>query len=540
MKIFGWNITRNATAATTVAEMAQEPVRARDVQGVSLFTVSNFDGEKNLGDIGPIKDYKVDYAALSARGWQSYLDSEICQLAIRRFSRWVIGDGLKLQAQPSDVVLKMQGIPCKKNFSEQVEALWHLYAEDKAVDIKGINNLGQIAKIAFEAAKIGGNVLVILRVVQGVLQVQLVDGANVVTPLVEMSGYGDNALYTATGNRVIDGVEIDAHGKPIAYHVCTGVMKHERIVARDSSGRLVAWLLTGLRHRLSSTRAMPLYTAVLETVAKLERYKEATVGSAEEAAKVTFTAEHQAYSTGENPLMAQLVKSYGAGRGAGSGDQPTDYNGNNLSSTVAATTGKTLINLPIGASMKAVESKKEVNFSGFYGPNVNIVFSVIGIPPDVAMMLYNSNFSASRAALKDWEHTLYDERVQFKREFYMPIYEYWLDLQVLQNRIDAPGYLTALMKQDRYTLIAYRKCLFIGVNVPHIDPLKEVNAERAKLGIGSEHIPLTTVDKATTNLNGGDYWENMKNYASELKEAEEEGIAIAHVYTPIRDNKADS
>ena len=51
----------------------------------TLFTIENFDGEKNLGEIGPAREYVLDYTALRVRSWQSYLESEITQTTINRF-----------------------------------------------------------------------------------------------------------------------------------------------------------------------------------------------------------------------------------------------------------------------------------------------------------------------------------------------------------------------------------------------------------------------------------------------------------------------
>jgi hypothetical protein len=55
---------------------------------------SSFDGEKNFGEIGPIKRYILDYHALSLRSWQSYLESDISKTVIDRYCIWVIDKGL--------------------------------------------------------------------------------------------------------------------------------------------------------------------------------------------------------------------------------------------------------------------------------------------------------------------------------------------------------------------------------------------------------------------------------------------------------------
>lgn len=513
--------------AEVVSEVTAVPTQMSTtvIRAEHLFTISeSFDGEKNFGDLGPIKNYTLDYDALRARGWQLFLESEICQLVILRFARWVVSKGLMLKAQPNDVVLESLGVDLPENFNEQLEARWQLFASNNRVDIKGESTLDQLAKKAFVSSRIGGDCLVILRVVNGSVQVQLVEGENVATPA-RCKFAGLNRVWD-NGNKVINGVELDANGKHVAYHIVTGLMSSERVVARDSKGRRVAFLVTGLKYKLSSTRAMPLITAVMETASKLDRYKEATVGSAEEAAKVAIVAEHNPASTGENPLTERLAQQRASRstNNAVDGSNPVDVNGRQLASTVAATTGKQLINMPIDSTLKSLESKKEIHFADFYLNNIDVVCSVVGIPPEVARMKYDSNFSASRAALKDWEHTLMDERLEFAQQFYRPIYEYWLDVQVLANRVSAPGYVKALGSDDYYVLDAYRVAQWLGANVPHIDPVKEVRAEREKLGPLFDYVPLATVEKATYALNGGDYWENQKNAARELEEVKSLGM----------------
>ncbi len=40
---------------------------------------------------------------------------------------------------------------------------------------------------------------------------------------------------------------------------------------------------------------------------------------------------------------------------------------------------------------------------------------------------------------------------------------------ILNNKIDAPGYIKARMNNDMYVVEAYRNARFIGMPVPHID-----------------------------------------------------------------------
>ncbi|MFN8317151.1 MAG: phage portal protein [Chitinophagales bacterium] len=473
-----------------------------------IFSYS-YNGEKNLGEMGPIKDYKMDYPALRVRSWQSFVESEITQTVIKRYITWVIGKGLKLQAEPVQKVLEMEGISLDSNtFCESVEARFSVYRKSKRSHYSGMKNLDGVAADAFKNAIVGGDVLVVLRFENNTVNIQLIDGHHIQTPV------GEAFPKNLNGNRIIDGVEIDPTGKHVRYYVKTDIFKYSVVEAYGKkSGLQMAYLVYGLEYRLNNVRGIPLNACVLESLKKMERYKEATVGSAEERQKIAFSIEHDNTSTGENPFVKNLSKALNVD---GNADLPKDLNGKALADHVAVTTNKQAINMPVGAGLKMLESKNELYFKDFYTVNIELVCASLGIPPEVAMSKYDSNFSASRAALKDWEHTLNVQRESFAFQFYYPIWIAFLETEIFKNKINAPGYAAAKASDDHMILDAYRMARFVGAPVPHIDPLKEVQAERAKLGTTGLHLPLTTLEAATESLNGGESDANMEQYSTEL------------------------
>ena len=476
-----------------------------------IYTYS-YNGEKNLGEIGPIINYDVDYQAIRARSWQSYLESEIAQTVLNKFSIWVIGQGLKLQAEPEKLTLKSEGIKFDtEEFNDIIEPRFKTWARSNNSDYSQNENFISIQNMAFKSAIIGGDCLVVQRVKKGRNSVQLIDGCHVQRPPSAAFGRLDN------GNEVINGVEVDSKGNHVAYHVKKRGLenKFERIVAKNpGKSQRMAFLVYGSKYRLGETRGMPLIATVLETIKKLERYKEATVGSAEERQKVAYFLELGVQSTGENPLLGQMAAAYNADT---PGELPVTNDGKELADKVAASTNKQTFNLPIDSTMKILESKNELYFKDFYSVNINLICSSIGIPPNVAMSLYDSNYSASRAAIKDWEHVLRTFRAHFASMFHQPIYNLYLEIQILTNKVQATGYLKALATGNDYVVEAYRTARFIGASVPNIDPVKEVRAEREKLGELATHLPLTTLEAATEALDSGDSMSNIRQFEKELK-----------------------
>lgn len=482
--------------------------------------VQSYTGEKNLGEMGPAIDYRLNYNQLRVRSWQAYLESDIAQTILKKYTLWVIDCGLRLKSSPSKMVFPTES----EKFNEETEMRFNVWAKSKHASYNGMSTVNELAKETFKNAKIGGDCLVVLRYVNGIVKVQIIDGAHISSPL---------GGITLDG-RIRDGVEVDANGKHIAYHVCTSMGNYERIPAiNEASGMTVAFLVYGQRYRIDSMRGMPVIATCLETIKKIERYKEAAVGSAEERQKIVYQIVHGAISDGSSPLVGQTAKAYNVD--AQTADLPVDYAGQQLSNSVAASTNKQTINMTPGAKLEQLESRNEMFFKEFYSTNADIVCSAVGIPPNVAFSIYNDSFSASRAATKDWDHTITVERDDFQTQFYQNLYNFWLYIEILKNNIQAPGYILAKSKGDFMTVEAYQICRFTGPLFPHIDPLKEAKAEREKLGSLGLHLPLTTVEQSVETLNGGDSDSTMEQFAEELGYAKTLGIEIP-VAEPVIEN----
>ena len=321
--------------------------------------VKSYDGEKNLGAIGPVIDYRLQYDALRLRSWQAFLESDIAQTIIKKYINWIIDKGLRANAMPPKLILKSEGVDIDtEKYNNIVEARFNVWAKSKLSSMNGMKNFHQQTKDAFKNAAIGGDVLVILRFVDKMLKVQLIDGANV-----------SNPMGNTNPNKTIrDGIELDKNGKHIAYWVRSKkkgtILNWERIPAVSAkSGFTTAFLVYGSEYRLNSYRGMPIIGTSLETLKKIERYKEAAVGSAEERQKIVYYIKHQLGGTGESPLGAQLATAMG---NTNDGDLPVDEFGENLANNVAATTDKMTYNLPPGAELQSLESKNELFFKEFY------------------------------------------------------------------------------------------------------------------------------------------------------------------------------
>ena len=515
MKLFGRNIELkvSGTKETEIKEYNNYPYSyPSKYTGLPI----PFDGEKTPYELGTPIDEFPDYYSLRVRSWSAFLRSDIVQNVIRKYILWVVGQGLKIQYDPVNLVLNEQGVNLSDEYTENIETKFRLFCNSKNSTYNKLTNLHVLASEALKNAIISGDVLIILRYNKS-LTVELIDGVFIQTPI--GSNYETEA--NKKGNIIFQGVEINKKGEHIAYYIADDNGGYNRILSRGSrTGRLQAWLMYGLKYKLNDTRGMSLLTAVIETANKMDRYKDATLNAAEENSNVIYSIKHGANSTGENPMVKEFVQSMGKNKGTAP-ETKTDCE--QVASKIAQKTKGMAYNLPVDSEIDRTAYNVDPNYKSFYEVNIDLVYATLGIAPEVALDRFGGSYSSSRAALKGWEYKLMVDRKNImSEEFYKPIFNYWFDINVFNQKIDAPGYLEFYQNKDDLLIEAYLNSRFIGRGVPHIDPSKEVNAIRSKLGKIFENVPLETLDQATEELNTGDFstiikkTNNEKNLASDF------------------------
>lgn len=475
--------------------------------------VTYFNGEKNLGNLGTPVNMLPDFQAIRMRAHKANLDSDLVKIITGKFFKWVIGAGLKLQAEPAEGVLKREGIVLNDDeFRSNVEDYWNVWVESPASDYSGMRSLNDLAEDSFNHAFIGGDMLNILRLDNNYnVTVQVIDGQHVKSP---MPNSPFHVAAKKAGNTIMHGVEQDATGKDIAYYVYKFspdkiLPDVERVLAWDIvSGCRVSWLTIVSKHRIDHRRGISNLAHILEKIAKTDRYTEASVSRAEEIAKVVYALEHGRTSTGESAFLNNLKRD-------GSGDIGNWEKGEAVSRRIQATEEKNAYNLPIDSKLVTLNSTGEINFPAFFDAIFSQLCASQDIPPEVAVQKYSSNYSASRAAINGWQYIINYYRKKFSRQFYQYVYNYWLYVHILKSKVPAPGYLNARATGNMYVVEAYQGAKFSGPNMPHLDPLKEANAMRTILG--DDVTPLGSFEQIAEMLNLGDWYENYKKYLHEYE-----------------------
>lgn len=481
----------------------------------------SYNGEKNLGELGPERDYLLDLPSLRSRGKQFYMDNEVAQMIINAMTEWVICNGLKLESEPNKLVLESEGIEIDlTKFSNLVEARISVLKESNETSYSRMRNLNQEEIRAFTASNNGGGLLVVLRVRNGIVNCEIIDGAHIKHP---SNGTDFNPTMLEGGNRIANGIELSPSGEHIAFWVLNHNYQYKRILAKSpSTGMTVAYIYGGKDYSIDSTQTIPALGGLFQTLQQMDDYKTYTLGSAKSQNSIAYQIKTAIGGNEDNPLGDVIAKAQNYDPNS---DVPQDNYGKALADKVAVDTGRNAFLLGEGQEIAPLtKNEAELYFEQFWRTLFECVCAAAGMPPNVVLKRFDTSFSSARAAIKDWAHSLLLKRYKHGLGFLQPWYELQLHVDIMLGKISAPGYLKAFNNNDTVILTAYRLARWVGDNVPEIDALKEVEAQRRMLGSSMDHVPLTTAKKATEALNQGNYNNNVTDAGIETKEADTAGL----------------
>jgi capsid protein len=141
----------------------------------------------------------------------------------------------------------------------------------------------------------------------------------------------------------------------------------------------------------------------------------------------------------------------------------------------------------------------------------------VGVPYELLVQLYQSSFSASQAANNVARSNFKVKRSGLVHDFCQPVYEAFMDEAVMRGWINAPGYF-----DDVVTRRAYTRAKWNGPGMPHIDLGKSAQNYKILIEQG-----FATASEATSELTGGNYYENIQERGREIAAAKAAGLPLA-------------
>ncbi len=471
---------------------------------VSFFDfVSAYDGDKAgmFSGFGLTRDPRfIDYQTIRIRSVQLLRENGYASAIIGRFLTKTINSGLHLRSQPPESILdKYVDSDYLSDWTTQAEYLWNIWSKDKRlVTETGQKTFKQLERQAFLTAMLSGDCLVIKTTdpKTGLPKFQLVDGMNVVDPL----------IYNADRD-ILHGVEFDSKGREITYFVEDSTFNVKPVKAYDRNGNRRAWLVKMSTTRIDERRGLPLLSVILQNLNELGKYMD----SEQRAALVNSYVAMVHTKSEKAPLKPNPLKN--------SGENVTNPDTSSSLKYKQMQPGYLATNLAPGEEVKSFDtSRPNVNFAKFAENCIKTMAISLGIPPECLLLEFNSNYSASRAAIQEFADRVKEVTFVFTSDFNDTAYHAWLDGMILTGKIKAPAYILSLIDVNKFEILgAWRACSWRGLPKSNIDGLKMVK----ELQIAKSEGFLTGEDIADA------YYDN--NYSENLRQLKKEAIKLAEI-----------
>ena len=462
-----------------------------------------FDGSKFRGALRSAypSGYDLDYTTIRGQARKARWDSAQARSIIRRLVDNVIGTGMSASASPMWDQIGSQLTPEERSaLSKKITQQFALYMQSHEPDATGRMTGYELQ--AFELLnELGDGEAVIIQRFSGAasrmspVNLQFIDPDQVSNPF-------DAAVRVAaeaSGNSLVDGLEVDTYGKEIAVHVQdpkSVAPKWTRVPVNGPSGRRFV-LHPGNYELVGQVRGISILAPIIHDLQKITDYGLAELESA--VINAIIAGYEVAGDSGRTSGFGEGVKKASE---ANSGGQ----SGGQIASAKIDKPGIWISRLPKGGDIKSFDTKRpNVNYGDFVKAVMRSLAAALSIPIEVLEMSFNANYSASRASLILFWQRVENWRESLVSQFLQPWYDTWFTEAVRAGRFKAPGW-----GDDPVVRAAWLNVNWIGVSMPSIDPSKDADADDKRITQGA-----TTREQVAMRYNGSNFEENAEKLAIE-------------------------
>lgn len=464
----------------------------------------------------PKDDIDMNLPTLRARSRDLFMTSPIATSSLRTNKTNVIGPGLRLKSRIDADLLRMTPEQADQ-WERQVEREFSLWAESKHCDALRMSDFYDLQGIAFLGCLMNGDAFAIFKRSAAehwmpyTLRLHVIEADRVSTPwATNMLSATIEGVNPDNGNWITSGVEYDHSGMTVAYWICstyptafgleaTKPRKWYRLEAYGAQTGRPNLLHLMEAERAEQRRGVPYLAPVIESLKQITRYTEAELMAAVIAGMFTVFVKTTGPAS-DMPLGSMVPE-----------DQKTAPN-----DPAVYEMGIGAVNvLNPGEEIEiANPGRPNSQFEPFVGALCRYIGAALEIPQELLQKSFQSSYSASRAALLEAWKMFRARRQWIAKEFCQPVYEEWLAEAVALGRIRAPGFFT-----DPAVRQAWSRAEWNGPAPGQVDPLKEVTAAGKRIEFG-----LSTRERETIELTGGDFDRNVKQLAREQELMEEIGL----------------
>lgn len=450
------------------------------------------------------EDIDRNLGTLQQRSRDLFMNSGVARAAIGRYGTNVIGPGLRLRALPDADVLGISNEQAKA-WATRVQREFALWASSHECDSQGLNDFYELQLLTFISWLMSGDVFGLLQLSEPErqpyeLRIHLLEADRICNP----AGKDKDPLFR-------NGVEIDASGRVVAYHVRSNHPLTQGLGAAaptwtrvpvwgEESGRLNILHLM-IAERPEQYRGVPILAPVIEQCKQITRYSEAELMGAVVSALLTVFVKTE---TPQTPLGEALPDEEKV--------TPADSPAADFNYELGP---GAIIGLNPGEDIQTVNpSRPNAQFDAFVNATATQIGAALDVPAELLLLRFTASYSASRAALLEAWKGFRMRRTWMANDFCSPVYREWLEEAILKGRIEAPGYF-----DDYVVQAAWSRANWHGPSPGQIDPLKEVNAAAERIDRG-----LSTHAREALEISGMDFDEIVQEQAVERQMLREAGI----------------
>ena len=429
--------------------------------------------------------------------------SPVAAGAINRIETNVVGPGLRAQPQIDRELLGLD-IDAAQAWERAADREFRLWSESRDCDATGVQDFAGLQALVFRGMLESGDDFVIPRRREPSpdrpigLTLQVFEADQVSTPNQGAEGRATGE----SGNRIVDGVEMDNDGRVVAYHFrkehpgnLTGTGREwSRVEARADNGRLLVNHIYD-RKRIGQTRGVPILAPVIEPLRQLQIYSEAELYAAVISAMIT------------------IVNKFAAGEGL-QPVQPTGDTGAKASDKDYKMAPGLIFDLDNEDNIEVPSlGRPNANFDPFFLSVIRQIGAALGVPSEVLIMSFTASYSASRAALEQAWQLFRMQRTWLVRHFCKWVYQEFLMEAIGAGRLAAPGFF-----QDPLIRQAWCGAVWVGAARISIDPFKENQADAL-----AEDRGWKTATEITAEKTGGDWERKNEQRSREIRLQQESG-----------------
>lgn len=370
------------------------------------------------------------------------LNNEFARRYLKLIKNNIVGpDGVRVSVQ----AVNLDG--SVDSYNEAVEYHFYKWMEPENCTVTGDMDFIKVQELVLESVARDGECLVWFRwgpeFGKYGFQLQILDSDHL------DANYNDIAT---NGNTIIQGVEVNAYGKPVALWIWQNNPSDRLYQLSNAANPRIRVSTEELRllfdpERASQRRGIPWMTTAMIGLEHVVKFREATLVSAR------LGASKQLYYT------------------QGEGQQYDDLEMDELGNiTMEASPGAHEI-LPRGWDVKPIDFNAPTDKLGDFQKNVlrGVAVSLGVSYNSLAADLEAVNYSSARAGAMDDQSLYRSTQRWFINAFVKPVYQQWLKVQLLNN---SWGLNIPMSKYEKFCTVNYRPRSWGSV-----DPQKEVNAD---------------------------------------------------------------